>query len=252
MFVYKMEWVSTYSILVMCPDSSGQQFLQILQEDFGDDGASSPGKSQSDGPAAGRIQRARNDLMGESFQHQLLRDGHPQLIADESHDQGIIPETVSNARLYRALGDEVLDVVVAPGGLDDKGVLEKVGQRHALLPGQRVPFRENGAERIVQKGIEFQIVCHDGREKPAIDLPADDPVTDLIVISIQDLNFHLGIMFPEIVDHPGDPQGGNTGKAADPELAFDLVVDVEGGLAQLGFLVDHFLDVRDQLGSVVS
>ena len=189
--------------------------------------------------------------MGEGFQHQFLRNGHTQMIADESHNQGVVPKAVGNTRFYRALSDEVLDIIIASGGLDDKRVLEKIGQGHALLPGQRMPFRENGAERIVQKGIEFQVICHDGREKPAIDLSADDPVADFIVISIQDFNFHFWIMFPKVVDYPGDPQGGNAGKASDPELALNLVVDVEGNLAKLGFLVDHFLNIRNQPGSVV-
>lgn len=36
----------------------GPYFLQVLKEDFGDDGAGGPGKCQSDGTAAGGIQRA--------------------------------------------------------------------------------------------------------------------------------------------------------------------------------------------------
>ena len=31
----------------------------------------------------------------------------------------------------------------------------------------------------------------------------------------------------------------------------NLIVDIEGGLAQLVFLVDHFLNVRDEAGTVV-
>ena len=36
-----------------------------------------------------------------------------------------------------------------------------------------------------------------------------------------------------------------------PQFPLNLIVDIEGGLAQLVFLVDHFLNVRDEAGTVV-
>ena len=79
----------------------------------------------------------------------------------------------------------------------------------------------------------------------------DDPVTDLIVIAVKDLYLHLWIMLFEEMDHSRHPQCCNTGKASYPQLSFDLMINIKGRLAQLCLLVYHFLDIRDQSGSVV-
>ena len=86
--------------------------------------------------------------MGEGFQHQFLRNGHTQMIADESHNQGVVPKAVGNTRFYRALGDEVLDIIIASGGLDDKRILEKIGQGHALLPGHCLLYTSDAADEL--------------------------------------------------------------------------------------------------------
>ena len=58
-------------------------------------------------------------------------------------------------------------------------------------------------------------------------------------------------MFFEEMDHSRHPQRCNTGKASYPQLSFDLMINIKGRLAQLCLLVYHFLNIRNQSGSVV-
>ena len=80
----------------------------------------------------------------------------------------------------------------------------------------------------------------------------NDPVPDLIIIAVKNFYIHFRIIFPEKMNHIRHPQSSDAGKTTDPQFPLNLIVDIEGGLAQLVFLVDHFLNVRDEAGTVVS
>ena len=112
-------------------------------------------------------------------------------------------------------------------------------------------LREYSTQRVIPQGIEFQIIRHDGGQKAAVHLPVDDPVPDLIIVAVQNLHIHLGIVLLKIVDDLRHPQGRDAGKAAHPQFALYLVVDVERRLPQPGFLVCHLPDIRQQPGAVV-
>ena len=79
----------------------------------------------------------------------------------------------------------------------------------------------------------------------------NDPVPDLIIIAVKNFYIHFRIIFPEKMNHIRHPQSSDAGKTTDPQFPLNLIVDIEGGLAQLVFLVDHFLNVRDEAGTVV-
>ena len=113
------------------------------------------------------------------------------------------------------------------------------GQSHTLLCCQRMILREYGTQRVIPQGIEFQIIRHDGGQKAAVHLPVDDPVPDLIIVAVQNLHIHLGIVLLKIVDDLRHPQGRDAGKAAHPQFALYLVVDVERRLPQPVFLLTH-------------
>ena len=82
-------------------------------------------------------------------------------------------------------------------------------------------------------------------------LPADDPVMDLVVVAVENLHLDLRIVLLEKVYDVRQLHRRHARKAADAQPALDLVVDVEGRLAQLFLLVYHFADAGDEPLSVV-
>ena len=78
-----------------------------------------------------------------------------------------------------------------------------------------------------------------------------NPIPNFIVISIQDLHFHPRKLLPKIADYLRHPQGRYTGKTANPQLAFHLVVNLIRRLAQLRFLVYHLPNKGQQAGGVI-
>ena len=145
----------------------------------------------------------------------------------------------------------MLDIIVAAGRFDDERVLKQLRKGHALLRRQRVPLRENGAQRVIPERIEFQIVRHDGREKTAVHLPVDDPVTNFIIVAVQNFHIYFGVIFLEIMHDFRHPQGGDAGKAAHTQLALHLVVDIERRLPQPSLLVGKFPDIGQKACSVI-
>ena len=74
---------------------------------------------------------------------------------------------------------------------------------------------------------------------------------DLVIVAVEDLHLDLRIVLLEKMHDVRQPHRRHARKAADAQSALDLVVDVEGRLAQLFLLVYHFADVGDEPLSVV-
>ena len=91
-----------------------------------------------------------------------MRDGDTETVPDEGHDQGIVPEAVRDLWADRAFGQQMLDVVVTAGGLDDQRIFEQFRQGDAVFGSQRMSLGENSAQRIIQQWIKGQIIRHDG------------------------------------------------------------------------------------------
>ena len=121
----------------------------------------------------------------------------------------------------------MLDIVVAAGCFDDKRILEQLGQGHALPCRQRMICRKHGTQRVIPERIELQVICHDGGQKAAVHLPVDNPVPDLILVAVQNLYIHLGIVLLKIVDDLRHPLGRDAGKTAHSQGALHFVVDIE-------------------------
>lgn len=107
-------------------------------------------------------------------------------------------------------------------------------------------LRKNGTEGIVMQRIEPQVICKNRGQKATIDLSPEDPLPDLIIVAVQNLHGDLGVMLLEMTDDPGDPHGGHTGEAPNPQLSLNITADVKCRLTKLGFLIDHFLNIGDQ------
>ena len=79
----------------------------------------------------------------------------------------------------------------------------------------------------------------------------DDPFPDLIIVAVQDLYTHLRVVLLEIMHHFRHPERCDAGKAAHPQLALHLVVDIERSLPQPVLLVGQFPDVGQKTCPVV-
>ena len=145
----------------------------------------------------------------------------------------------------------MLDVVITAGRFDDERALKQLRQGHTGLCSQRMPLREHGTQRVVPERVEFQVICHNGREKTAVYLSTDDPFPDLIIVAVQNFNLHLRVVFLEIMHDFRHPEGGDAGKAAHPQLALHLVVDVERRLPQPDLLVGKFPDIGQKTCPVI-
>ena len=75
----------------------------------------------------------------------------------------------------------------------------------------------------------------------------DDPFPDLIIVAVQDLR----VVLLEIMHHFRHPERCDAGKAAHPQLALHLVVDIERSLPQPVLLVGQFPDVGQKTCPVV-
>ena len=145
----------------------------------------------------------------------------------------------------------MLDVVITAGRFDDERMLKQLRQGHTGMCSQRMPLREHSAQRIVPERVEFQVVCHNGREETAVHLPTDDPFPDLIIVAVQNFNLHLRVVFLEIMHNFRHPERCDAGNAAHPQLALHLVVDIERRLPQPGLLVGQLPDVGQKAGAVI-
>ena len=170
---------------------------------------------------------------------------------DEGNDQRIVAEAVHGLRLVRIFFQQVQNVVVAAGRFDDERVLEQLLRGDAAALRERMFPGQHGAERILMQRIKGQILRQNGREKAAVHLSADNPVMDLVIVAVEDLHLDLRIVLLEKMHDVRQPHRRHARKAADAQSALDLVVDVEGRLAQLFLLIYHFADVGDEPLSVV-
>jgi len=79
----------------------------------------------------------------------------------------------------------------------------------------------------------------------------NDPVPDFIIVPVENLDFHLRIVFLKKADHIRHPHGCYACKTSDSKFPLHFIVNVESRLAKLIFLIHHFLNIRKQTFSIV-
>ena len=224
---------------------------KIVDELFdGERSGFSAAHRQSDGAVGRDVQRLGHNAVRRAAENQLGQDAQSQSALDHAHDGVIVPRREVHARgqlvPVKQLGDFGAFAVLE----QQKRLPTERLERHFLLLGQRMLFRQHGEQVILRQrnGVKLRV----GRQaqKSAVHAPLLNPFLDFRVITEQKFVVNAGIILLKRADDVGQPVRRRARKGSDADEARLHSVYVIDLHAQLGIVVADLLREGEQARAV--
>ena len=196
------------------------------------------------------VQRQPRDLITLRVKNEVMHDADAKPCFDHGKKRKVTGDVIGDARRNMRLIQKAVDLIVLDLLEIDETLVGQLGKREAGLLCHRVIERQDRDKGVAQKERQIKLVGHRRDKEAAVDRAAAQPIGDLVVFSVEQLDLDVGVLGMKGLEDSGQNAGGQARKAADTQCAGLCAVQLGNGKIKILIILDDLSDRGEERHTV--
>ena len=154
------------------------------------------------------VQRQPRDLITLRVKNEVMHDADAKPCFDHGKKRKVTGDVIGDARRNMRLIQKAVDLIVLDLLEIDETLVGQLGKREAGLLCHRVIERQDRDKGVAQKERQIKLVGHRRDKEAAVDRAAAQPIGDLVVFSVEQLDLDVGVLGMKGLEDSGQNAGG--------------------------------------------